>query len=460
MGCLKKQIGLEVFNMYLNSKSLISYSDSKFVTRSSKFVIGIMCIQIYSIKTNKIIATVNIIAKSKEGLVVIPSFRPISLKISQELPRTLKKSQGIFFTSSLLVNQIFLLLKSFLFLSNSKILNVLEPSCGSGEFLFGLNSHFCNLNIIGIEHNTVIYNSIKNLYNTNANLNKFTLKNQDFLVYFEPNRFDLIIGNPPYKSVKKSCVLLYKEIFLNKVNMYVLFILHSLEQLKDDGFLVYILPKTFLTCISYINVRLIIKNYYTILSILDVEEKNSFLGTNVETCVIFLQKRKSRSSQFYVFFGPYFSFSNKFVFLNEILNRSKSLKSLGFTVTLGSVLKSKVKTFSGNSKGYFITSEHILNNQLVLEESSTVCSKSLLKGKCVIVFRGYGNAKYCFKYALVDINAGYLLENHLFCIRQTGSMGYLELLTKLKNEKTLSFINEYFSNQSISKKEVELLPIY
>ncbi len=68
--------------------------------------------------------------------------------------------------------------------------------------------------------------------------------------------------------------------------------------------------------------------------------------------------------------------------------------------------------------------------------------------------------KYIFKYALVDINQGYIIENHLLVIKQTGNLTLLELINKLNNKKTLEFINLFFYNQSITVKELGLLPLF
>ena len=213
----------------------------------------------------------------------------------------MKKSYGIYFTSQVLVNKILDKLIFILTKLNIKIYTILEPSCGSGEFLTGLDNHFVGTHVLGIEHNDLVYNQLKkkmSLLN-----NHLVLKKDDFLKSPDSKKkFDLIIGNPPFKLLKKSLVDNYSSFFPNKVNIYVLFILHCLKtKLKENGILTFILPKAFLNSVSYNNVRLYIKNNCKILAIMDNLKDNFFLGTNIETCVLFLQKKKPKAKNILFF---------------------------------------------------------------------------------------------------------------------------------------------------------------
>ena len=79
-----------------------------------------------------------------------------------------------------------------------KVKNILEPSCGSGEFITALQETYPGKNIVGIEHNEKIYNSIQELSSE-----KVEIIRGDYLKYKPTVKFDLIIGNPPYFVLKK-----------------------------------------------------------------------------------------------------------------------------------------------------------------------------------------------------------------------------------------------------------------
>ena len=56
-------------------------------------------------------------------------------------------------------------------------------------------NEFKNCNIVGIENNETIYDGIKDLYTTHSNIK---LLKKSYIDVDETNKYDLIIGNPPY----------------------------------------------------------------------------------------------------------------------------------------------------------------------------------------------------------------------------------------------------------------------
>ena len=100
------------------------------------------------------------------------------------------------------------------------IKSVLEPSCGSCEYILHINKMFSNINITGVEVIKTIFKSIKHLENDNIKL-----LNEDFLNYHFERNFDLIIGNPPFFVMKKSDVdKSYYDYFDGRPNIFILFI--------------------------------------------------------------------------------------------------------------------------------------------------------------------------------------------------------------------------------------------
>ena len=130
-------------------------------------------------------------------------YSSLSKDLTNKLPSAVKKENGIYFTPPSCINNNINLLKPYM----SEIKSVLEPSCGSGEFITSLQSQFPNtISITGIELNDTIYNSILHL--SEGSGSNVKIIKQDFLNYSPGAKFDLIIGNPPFYVMKKDMVFL------------------------------------------------------------------------------------------------------------------------------------------------------------------------------------------------------------------------------------------------------------
>ena len=125
------------------------------------------------------------------------SFDKLSINLTNKLTKQEKQNEGIYFTSNTIIKpSITLIIK---FLKSNNINNILEPSCGSCQFINYIKNNI-NYNLIhGIELNNTIYNEIKNIYN-DPNIK---LLNKDFLSFNTNIKYNLITGNPPFFVLKK-----------------------------------------------------------------------------------------------------------------------------------------------------------------------------------------------------------------------------------------------------------------
>lgn len=138
------------------------------------------------------------------------------------------KNLGQVFTEEFIVKKMLLLKKN-----NGSIL---EPSCGDGSFLKDLKEH----NYVSIE--------IDERYCPENSLNI------DFFDYSVNNKFDTIIGNPPYVSnkdiLKSTKSKLSYNIMDKRSNLYLFFIEKCIRHLKDRGELILITPRGFINSTS------------------------------------------------------------------------------------------------------------------------------------------------------------------------------------------------------------------
>ena len=211
------------------------------------------------------------------------SYSKLSLSLTKQIDKNDKKSNGIYFTPPKTIDKNIECLKPYI--KNFK--NVLEPSCGSCEYVVSLNNLYSHLNITGIEFNKTIFESIKLLESKNI-----SLYNENFLTYHSPDTYDLIIGNPPYYVMKKQDVdSSYYDYFDGRPNIFILFIIKSLGLLNDNGILSFVLPKSFLNCLYYDKTRKYISNNFKILQILECND--DYIETKQATTIIIYYRKRT-----------------------------------------------------------------------------------------------------------------------------------------------------------------------
>lgn len=394
-------------------------------------------------------------------------YSTISKDLTNSISKSEKKNNGIYFTPPSCVNRILNILEPYIKNMN----NVLEPSCGSGEYITELQRKFPNICITGIELNPVIFESIKNFH--------INLLNIDFLQYKSDKSYDLIIGNPPFYVMKKEDIQKkYYDYFDGRPNIFILFIIHSLELLNDNGILSFVLPKNFLNCLYYDKTRKYIKNNFQILHILDCT-KDKYLETQQETIVLNIQKTKEiNNSKFVLENNEYtiFTHEENQPIIRKLYENSKSLWELGFKVNVGTVVWNQCKNnlTIDPTKTRLIYSSDIQNNKLNIktytnEDKKNYINKPGITRPMIVINRGYGVGDYNFNFCLIDESKEYLIENHLICIEfRKKDIPYNELIGLYQNilksfndERTTKFINIYFGNNAINTTELNhILPIY
>ena len=400
-------------------------------------------------------------------------FTDLSKSITKSLDSKVKKNEGIFFTPQTIINIIIKRINE----EEITIKNILEPSCGSGEFFDILDSNYQNTQITGIEMNQTIFNKIKDMKLQNNQLN---LINQDYLKWNSNQKYDLIIGNPPYFVMKKSEVdELFHEYMEGRPNIFTLFIIHSLQYLNKDGLLAFVLPKNFVNCLYYSLLRHHIYEKYKIIDIIHCDA-NLFMETAQDTIIFIIQNTPpldDHNDQFTMNASTttlFNSISNT-QRLKELTQESTTLTKMGFDVSVGNVVWNQVKDKLTDDKKQtrLIYSGDIKNNKLVLTKYKDLKKKNYIhkegeNGLTLVLNRGYGKGKYIFSYGLIDIKEPYLIENHLINIRYDKEITKKELMKKYKSliksfgdDRTKEFVDLYFGNNAINTSELKtILPIY
>jgi tRNA1(Val) A37 N6-methylase TrmN6 len=447
----------------------------------------------------------------------------ISKELTIKLSKTIKQASGIYFTPPSMILDNIKLLEPYI----QSITNVLEPSCGSCEYISALIKKYNHLKITGIELNKTIYDSIKEFDTSNVKL-----YNEDYLNYESIECYDLIIGNPPYFVMKKEKVdKSYYKYFEGRPNIFILFIIKSITLLKENGIISFVLPKNFLNCLYYDKTRHYINKHFQILDIVECVS-SKYIETQQPTILLIIKKAgtpplgvftsegtpplgvftsagtpplgvftsagtssagtssagtssagtssagTSSANEDYVLERSNFTiFATKTncIKLKKLFLNSTSLESLGFKVSIGSIVWNQCKSLLTNdsSKTRLIYSSSIENNTLSFqiyknEEKKNYINKKGICRPMIVVNRGYGVGQYKFNYCLINEEYEYLVENHLITIEYTKELPkdellkqYNKIIVSLNHSNTLDFVTTYFGNAAINSSELsQILPIY
>ena len=397
-------------------------------------------------------------------------YSELSRKLTIKLNKDEKKNNGIFFTPPETIYENIKLLEPYI----ANITEILEPSCGSCEYILRLNDINPNVNITGIELNKTIFESIKQ-YDTD----NIRLLNENFLDYEFNKKYDLIIGNPPYFVMKKKDVeKSYYNYFDGRPNIFILFIIKSLTLLNNKGIISFILPKNFLNCLYYDKTRKHIIKNYTILNIIECDDK--YIETQQNTIILIIQNKKPINNTSYsIEISEYtiLGTQENINVIKSLYKNSKTLFALDFSVNVGNIVwnQCKKELTDDNNKTHLIYSSDITNNKLSIKKYSNKDKKNYINKKgdnipLLVINRGYGVGSYNFNYCIINENdnINYLVENHLICIKYSKTLSnedlinkYKQIIKSFKNEKTTEFINIYFSNNAMNTTELcKILPIY
>ena len=418
---------------------------------------------------NELMKKLKLNIKSISNIITTMEYSLISKELTSKLSKIVKKKNGIYFTPPSCVNNNINLLQPYL----KSTINVLEPSCGSCEYITALHKLFPHFIITGIEYNETIYQSILQLNN-----DKINIKNIDYLKYETDVKYDLIIGNPPYFVMKKEDVdKSYHTYFEGRPNIFILFIIKSIKMLNDDGILSFILPKNFLNCLYYDKTRKYIGKHFQILNIIECND-DKYIETHQDTVILIIQKTRSCNNTVFILeINNYTIFTNQdnSKKIKKLYKNSMSLLELGFKVSVGNVVWNQCKGLltDDESKTRLIYSGDIENNTLIKkkyrnDDKKNFINKKGIKRPMIILNRGYGVGEYKFNYCFIDETNEYLIENHLICIEYNTDLPhdkliilYKKILLSLNDKRTTEFITIYFGNNAINTTELNnILPIY
>jgi adenine-specific DNA-methyltransferase len=421
---------------------------------------------------------------SNSNNVILENFSELSRNLTRKLKKNEKHQNGIYFTPQNIIKRCIVRLAMYF----QNIETILEPSCGSCEFITEINRLYPSTKITGIENNPTIFEEIEPL----AVCDNIDLVLDDYITRdFQDNKYDLIIGNPPYFVTKKEYVPKdFMKYFRGRPNIFILFIIKSLSLLAPSGILCFVLPSCFLNGQYYQKTRKYIYDNFNIIDIIDSSD-SKYIDTSQDTVIFIIQKPMEDGDDATIATGNKkynINLNNSVVFgvpknvtaIKKLWVGGKSLDELGFNVSVGSIVwnQCKAELVDDTSKTRLIYSSDLSGSVFKPEYVKTYQNPDkknfiMRDGKTepvLIINRGYGNGDYNFQYSLVEGGFPYLIENHLICINYVGGdvlsddvlkTMYRDIIKSLNDKRTKKYISLFFGNNAINTTELQyMVPIY
>ena len=350
--------------------------------------------------------------------------------------------------------------------------DILDPACGSGEFLLSGKKYFKNPILYGFDIDKKLINIASKL------VKNASIKNFDFLnIDINKKKYDDIIGNPPYFELKlnEEIKKKYFDIIKGRVNIFSLFIKTGLDLLKDGGYLAYVVPPSMNNGAYFSKLReYIIKNSsLEYLHIIDGADNFHFASQKV--MLIILKKTNSKKSSKYIFKKNGITiFTEDKNFLNKSYKNTICLKEIGFGVKTGSIVWNEHKeklTNDKNNSTLLIWASNINNGKIIIgytkgkpQYIKNISNDLIIKSRVVVVNRITGSSKDINIKAAIVNEKEFVCENHVNVIymSKNANQNYsLEDIFKALQDKTNIKVMRLISgNTQISKTELErLLPI-
>lgn len=361
---------------------------------------------------------------------------------------------------------------------NIKNPKILDPGCGTGEFLLTAKKYFPNAKLYG-------WDIDKNLIEiSQKNTPEAELKYIDSLENEQYNSFDYVIGNPPYYEFTPSNKIKnkFKAIIGGRVNIFSLFVYQGLKWLKDGGYLAYVIPPSMNNGAYFSKLRNYIVENANIEYLHVLDDPKLFHGAQQTTMLLILKKGKNKDNYIFKKNGLMI-FSEDVKYLEGAFKNKTTLYDLQCEVRTGRVIWNENKIFLTNDakKGVpLIWAQNITSNGLNLSTNDKkpqyITKGNHDVGPAIVVNRITGTVKSAkLKAAIVPPGMKFFAENHVNVITMPAKnmgQGQLNLLRQpskrppvslneiakqLSSPEKLKVARSITGNTQISKTELEKL---
>lgn len=392
----------------------------------------------------------------------VSEFHPETLKYISEADLEYRKKLGQFFTPRSLREE---LLSKLPKLVKPK---VLDPACGTGEFLLSAREYFVDPELYCWEVDPKLAEIAKRV------VPEAHVEVVDSLTKPFREEFDVVIGNPPYFEFEPGAELKarYREILWGRVNIYSLFVYLGLRVLKPGGYLAYVVSSSMNNGAYFKKLREFIVRTADIIYMRVLEDPYIFDFVN-HTFQLLVLKKTTNTGRYVFKRDGILIFSERADELKKLFEGATTLRELGYRVQTGKVVwnQNRDKLVNNPKDGILLIWAHnIRNGRLVLSNNSRKPQyirwplEKADRGPAIVVTRVVGHPKRArIEAALVPPNTVFVAENHVNVIYPPPGATLEEMeeiVRQLNSPEVQDVISLITGNTQISKNELErLIPI-
>jgi len=423
----------------------------------------------------KVISIIRNFGELKNKIRKLEEFNNATIKYMDETDINRRKSLGQYFTPrsirAALLNKL---------PNTKKNPKILDPACGTGEFLLTAKEYFKHPKLYGWDIDKKLVD-IATKIAPSANLKHIdALLNQDY------GKYDFVIGNPPYyefsppEKIKKK----FRDIINGRVNIFGLFIYQGIKWLKEGGYLAYVVPPSMNNGAYFAKLRKFIVENTNIEYLHILDNPKIFHGALQSTMLLILKKGKNKGNYLFKKNGILI-FSENSKYLKKTFKNKLTLHDIDYEVKTGRLVWNQNKHLLTNNpkKGvpliwaHNITPEGLKFPIVSEKKPQYVTTNNYDIGPAIVVNRITGSINAAkLKTVIIPPRMKFIGENHVNVIfppsRQKQIKMNLEgklpkvnlslrnIANQLSSKERLEVIKNITGNTQISKTELEkLFPI-
>lgn len=396
-----------------------------------------------------------------------------------ELPKSIKKTVDPSIGSGFLLNE-YLKKQRELILSFDDVKDIAEKLYGFDIFYYAI---ITSKLLIG-----------SNLFELFKSYDAFSLPNiklqntlEHFFKYLEKEKYDFIIGNPPYFRIDPKEQI---EVYRSKTSFghsyaHSMFLEWTIDSLTDSGSFALILPESILSGYYYKRLRgYLINNISHIELLLGKTNMENF---NVQQEIMMVYGNQTESSVYVHNIDSNSKFKiedsiiiNKNYVIPTITEEEELILLKQFARKMSRIDLSKIKVGTGNfvwnqnkkllgnkiskENSYpLITSKNIVDGNLTLDQSDYIIApeKKYIKNQNMIIFRRMSPIDYekRFMSTIIEKNSikGWILENHVNYITCDDIEVLIELQEILLTQEFNKIINIFCHTNQVSSNDILII---